>query len=143
MNMILKSSHLKTTRFNVDEKFLGKVCDVNERVKFLPELRIQEGSSPHMLIHRWNLDFLSLSTQEEIVRYSGEIESEIRPKNKMQDRDTLIHHIKSSFLNVQMYLHENIPGNFLTANPVKKDFESYADRTLNCIELAGLYRQWQ
>jgi hypothetical protein len=42
-----------------------------------------------------------------------------------------------------MYLDENIPGNFRTANAVKKDFESYADRTLSCIELAGLYRKWR
>lgn len=138
--MILKSSHLRTIRFNIDEKYLGKVCEVDENIDFVSELAVQTDEKSNILIQRWSVNYLSSHKEEELIAYLGEMESHILPNNKIHDRSFLTEHLRSSFLNVQMYLHENVPGNYRTSKKVKKDFERYADQTLNYIEQAGLYR---
>ena len=137
--MILKSSHLRTIRFKIDEKYLGKVCEVNENIAFHPELAIHTDKKSNILIQRWSVNYLSSEKEEELIAYVGEMESHILPNNKHHDRNFLTEHLRSSFLNVQMYLHENVPANYRTSKKVKKDFERFADQTLNYIEQAGLY----
>lgn len=137
--MILKSSHLKTTSLNVDAKYTGIVCDVNENIAFVPELAIPGDPRMYILIQKWDLSYLTPGSPEVLVAYSGEVESEIMPQDKIQDRFLLIRHFKSSFLNVQMYLNEHVPANYRTTRTIKNNFESFADSTIQCLEQAGLY----
>ena len=138
--MFLKNSHLKTTSLNIDVKYAGIVCDINENIAFVPELTIPDNSRLYILIQKWNLSYLTSGSPEAIVAYSGEVESEIKPHDKVHDRPLLIRHFKSSFLNVQMYLNEHVPANYRTTRTIKNNFESFADNTIQCLEQAGLYR---
>ncbi len=137
--MILKSSHLKTTRLNIDPKYTGIVCDVSENIAFISELAISECTKLYILIQKWDLSYMSPGSPEVLVAYSGEVESEIVPQDKLHDRSILIRHFKSSFLNVQMYLNEHVPANYRTTRTGKNNFESFADSTIQCLEQAGLY----
>jgi hypothetical protein len=138
--MILKSSHLKTTRLNIDPKYTGIVCDVNENIAFVSELTIPKDTKLYILIQKWDLSYLAPGRPEVLVAYSGEVESEIVPQDKLHDRSMLIRHFKSSFLNMQMYLNEHVPANYRTTRTSKKNFDSFADSTMLCLEQAGLYR---
>ncbi|NEU08570.1 hypothetical protein GZH53_09635 [Flavihumibacter sp. R14] len=138
--MILKSSHLKTTSLNIDAKYTGIVCDVNENIAFVPELATPGDGRQCTLIQKWDLSYLTSGNPEAIVAYSGVMESEIRPQDKLHDRSLLIRHFKSSFLNVQMYLNEHVPANYRTTRTMKNSFDNFADSTIHCLEQAGFYR---
>ena len=138
--MILKSSHLRTIRFEIDEKYLGKVCEVNENIGFIPELAVHSEGKSNILIQRWSVNYLSSHKKEQLIAYVGEMESHILPNTKHHDLNFLTEHLRSSFLNVQLYLHEHVPANYRTSKKVKKDFERFADQALNYIEQAGFYR---
>lgn len=126
-------------KFDFDQECHGKVCDVHETIGFCPELSIPADPNRYILIQRWTVSYQNANNRKEIISYLGEVESEISPKSKFHDRALLTDHLRSSFLNVQMYLHENIPGNYRTSKRDKNDFEGFADQTLHHIELAGLY----